>query len=86
MKATGGGQKFYHFITDELLPKIDDSYSVDKDRRTLLGHFFGGNFSLLALLTQVEDKRNDFSGFVSASPSLWYNDHYLFKLSQVLKA
>lgn len=86
MKAIGGGQKFYHFITDELLPKIDASNRVDKDRRTLLGHSFGGYFSLIALLTQVEDKRNDFSGFVSASPSLWYNDYYLFKLSQVLKA
>lgn len=86
MKATGGGQKFYHFITDELLPKIDASYSVDQNRRTLLGHSFGGYFSLLALLTQVEDKRNDFSGFVSASPSIWYHDYYLFKLSQVLKA
>lgn len=86
MKAIGGGQKFYHFITDELLPKIDASNRVDKDRRTLLGHSFGGYFSLIALLTQVEDKRNDFSGFVSASPSLWYNDYYIFKLSQVLKA
>ncbi|MCS3552720.1 MULTISPECIES: alpha/beta hydrolase [unclassified Sphingobacterium] len=86
MEAIGGGQKFYHFITDELLPKIDSSYRVDRDRRTLLGHSFGGYFSLLALLTQVEDRRNDFSGFVSASPSIWYNDYYLFKLSQVLKA
>ncbi|MEN5195511.1 alpha/beta hydrolase [Sphingobacterium faecium] len=86
MEAIGGGQKFYHFITDELLPKIDSSYRVDRDRRTLLGHSFGGYLSLLALLTQVENRRNDFSGFVSASPSIWYNDYYLFKLSQVLKA
>lgn len=86
MEAIGGGQKFYHFITDELLPKIGSSYRVDRDRTTLLGHSFGGYFSLLALLTQVEDKRNDFSGFVSASPSIWYNDYYLFKLSHVLKA
>lgn len=86
MEAIGGGQKFYHFITDELLPKIDSTYSVDQDRRTLLGHSFGGYFSLLALLTQVENKRNDFTGFVSASPSLWYNDYYLFKMLPVLKA
>jgi len=86
MEAIGGGQKFYHFITDELLPQIDSSYRVEIDKRTLLGHSFGGYFSLLALLEQVENKRNDFTGFVSASPSLWYNNNYLFKLAQILKA
>ena len=84
MKAIGGGRKFYHFLTKELLPKIDSNYRVDINKRTLLGHSFGGYFSLLALLEQVETKRTDFTGFISASPTLWYNNNYLFNLTKKL--
>jgi predicted alpha/beta superfamily hydrolase len=84
MKAIGGGRKFYHFLTEELMPKIDSNFRADTKKRTLLGHSFGGYFSLLALLEQVENKRNDFTGFVSASPTLWYNNNYLFNLTKKL--
>ncbi len=85
MKAPGGGQLFYQFITNKLLPKIDSNYRTENTNRTLLGHSFGGYFSLYALLEQLSQKRNDFKGFVSASPSLWYNNNYLFQLPQKLK-
>ncbi len=84
MKAIGGGRKFYHFMTQEVLPKIDLSYRSDTNKRTLLGHSFGGYFSLLALSEQVGNKRNDFAGFVAASPTLWYNDFYLSRLPKEL--
>ena len=86
MNAIGGGKRFYQFITDNLLPKIDSNYRTETTNRTLLGHSFGGYFSLYALLEQVNQKRSDFKGFVSASPSLWYNSNYLFQLPQKLKA
>jgi predicted alpha/beta superfamily hydrolase len=85
MKAPGGGRNFYHFITNELLPDIDSNYRTKTDKRTLLGHSFGAYFSLFTLQEQSQNKRTDFTGFVSASPSLWYNDFYLFKLNQILK-
>ncbi len=85
MKAIGGGEHFYHFITRELLPNIDTAYRTKPNKRTLLGHSFGGYFSLFALLEQVNEKRNDFSGFVSGSPTLWYNNNYLFQLPEKLK-
>ncbi|HEY5327540.1 MAG TPA: alpha/beta hydrolase-fold protein [Mucilaginibacter sp.] len=85
MKAVGGGQHFYQFITNELLPKVDSTYRTETNNRTLLGHSFGGYFSLYALMEQVDQKRNDFKGFVSASPSLWYNNYYLFQIPQKLK-
>ena len=85
ISAPGGGQRFYKFITAELLPKVDSSYRTEKQNHTLLGHSFGGYFSLYALLEQINEKRNDFSGFVSAAPSLWYNNNYLFRLSKKLK-
>lgn len=84
MEAIGGGQRFYRFITDELLPQIDSNYRADSTQKTLLGHSFGGYFSLLALSEQIRNKRSDFTGFVSASPSLWYNDNYIFRLSEEL--
>ncbi len=85
MKAPGGGLSFYQFITNELLPKIDSNYRTENKNRALLGHSFGGYFSLYALLEQLNQKRHDFKGFVSASPSLWYNNNYLFQLPKKLK-
>lgn len=85
MNAIGGGQRFYQFITRNLLPKIDSNYRTESRTRTLLGHSFGGYFSLYVLLEQLNQNRNDFNGFVSASPSLWYNNNYLFQLPQKLK-
>lgn len=85
MKAPGGGQRYYQFIINGLLPKIDSNYRTETNTRTLLGHSFGGYFSLFALQQQICEKRNDFKGFVSASPSLWYNNNYLFKLPDQLK-
>jgi len=84
MKAPGGGKMFYQFITKELLPEINAKYPSQQNNRTLLGHSFGGYFSLFSLLEQINNSRDDFSGFVSASPSLWYNNFYLNQLPQKL--
>ncbi|GAB2698366.1 hypothetical protein GCM10027037_23280 [Mucilaginibacter koreensis] len=80
MQAVGGGQRFYHFITCELLPEIDAKYRTQQGHRTLMGHSFGGYFSAYALLEQLNTNRADFSNFISASPSLWYHNNYLFQL------
>lgn len=80
----GGGQKFFDFITKELIPKIDAAYRTEKDNRTLLGHSFGGYFVLYSLMNQLQNKRNDFKTFISASPSLWYNHFYLNQLPELL--
>ena len=85
MKASGGGLNFYRFITKEILPKIHASYRTEKGKSTLLGHSFGGYFSMLALLQQTEEQTSYFQGFVSASPSLWYNDFYLKQLPEKLQ-
>ncbi|MHC8949814.1 alpha/beta hydrolase [Sphingobacterium hungaricum] len=86
MRAVGGGQRFYQFITDELIPKIDSSYRTLSDKRTLLGHSFGGYFSLLALSEQIKNSRHDFNGFVAASPTLWYNNFYMKQLDSLSKS
>jgi uncharacterized protein len=86
MNAAGGGKNFDAFITGELIPYIDSNYRTVKTSRSLIGHSFGAYFSLYALLNQVENRRTDFSNFVAASPSLWYNDFYLNQLPEKMKA
>ena len=84
LKADGGGQNFYNYITKELLPKIDSEFRTDQTDRTLLGHSFGGYFVLFSLLNQSAKQTNDFKYFISASPTLWYNGFYLNKLPEQL--
>lgn len=85
LKTAGGGENFKRYIVEELLPKIDEDFRTRREDRTLLGHSFGGYFALYTLLSQVEEKSRTFRNFVSASPTLWYNDYYLNNLVEVLK-
>jgi predicted alpha/beta superfamily hydrolase len=85
INAAGGGEKFYGFITKQLIPSIDSNYKTEKINRSLLGHSFGGYFSLYALLKQAENGNTIFKSFAAASPSLWYNNFYLNQLTEKLK-
>ena len=84
LNANGGGLNFYNYITKELLPKIDTDFRTDKTDRTLLGHSFGGYFVLFSLFNQSVNQTSDFKNFISASPTLWYNNFYLNKLPDQL--
>lgn len=83
--AIGGGLKFYDFITTQLISYVDSAYKTDKSNRSLLGHSFGGYFSLYALLNQVNNSKTIFKNFAAASPSLWYNNFYLNQLTEKLR-
>ncbi|SEK37135.1 alpha/beta hydrolase [Parapedobacter koreensis] len=84
INAPGGGLNFYRFITEELLPHLEADLRVDTTQRTLLGHSFGGYFALYTLLQQAQERQMVFANIVSASPTLWYNDFYLYQLSERL--
>lgn len=64
----GGAERFLAFIEDELKPLIAARYRVDPSRQTLFGHSYGGLFTLYALL----ERPQAFSGYVAASPSIWW--------------
>lgn len=85
MKAVGGGKNFNNFIVNQLIPHIDKEFKTETSNRALMGHSFGGYFSLYALLNQVESNQDTFKNIASASPSLWYNNFYLNQLSATLK-
>jgi predicted alpha/beta superfamily hydrolase len=84
LESDGGGLNFYNYLTRELLPKVDGDYRAESANRTLLGHSFGGYFALYSLFHQATTNSNEFRNFISASPSLWYNNFYLNQLPEQL--
>ncbi len=79
---SGGADKFLSFIKSELLPYVDKTYRTDESNRTLMGHSFGGFFTLYALEQVMFEKKNSFKNYVAASPSLDYCNNYLIKQFQ----
>ncbi|MGB0898852.1 MAG: alpha/beta hydrolase [Psychrobium sp.] len=63
-RRDGNGDNFLSFITKELIPKIEQEYSVN-DTRYFMGHSWGGAFSSY-VLSQNPDL---FKGFFIFSPS-----------------
>lgn len=86
MVTPGGGEKFRQFIVTELLSEVDSKFRTQKNNRTLLGHSFGGYFTMYALLKQAQSGQQIFKNFIAASPSLWYHDFYLKQLENQLAA
>jgi predicted alpha/beta superfamily hydrolase len=75
----GGHDELLDFLQHKLQPEIARRYPVDPNRLSLYGHSFGGMFALHALFTRPEL----FSHYVSASPSLWWQDRYLLNEERV---
>ncbi|MCI3922211.1 alpha/beta hydrolase-fold protein [Paenibacillus sp. TRM 82003] len=64
----GGADAFLGFIEDELKPRIERDFRVDRAKQALFGHSLGGFFALYALLT----KPSSFRSYVAGSPSVWW--------------
>jgi len=76
----GEADKFYRFLTSELVP----NFSAENRERVLIGHSFGGLFTLYASL----QSEPPFNHFVAISPSLWVNYsafHTHYQQVEVLK-
>lgn len=68
--AVGGADRFLAFLTQDLRPAIDASFSTDPSRQALFGHSYAGLFVLHALFTRPES----FQTYIAASPSVWFGD------------
>ncbi len=79
-EETGGAQNYSGFLSEELIPFIEDSYSLDPGKRNLLGHSVGGLFCIYNLAANAD--RPVFSGFVAASPSLFYMNEAMLAFSE----
>ncbi len=69
--VTGGGPEFLNFIETQLIPKVEQAYSVDTARssRVIIGHSYGGLFGTYALCAH----NKVFGNYLLLSPSLWFN-------------
>jgi hypothetical protein len=75
ISGSGDAPKFLAFLKKELFPLIESNYRVDASQRVLMGHSFGGTFSLYALFTEPEL----FSGYVVGSPAVPYGGQFAFE-------
>jgi uncharacterized protein len=73
-KPSGGAPAFLTFVQSELIPLIEREYRSDGAARVLVGHSYGGLFTLYALFHQPQL----FAGYVAGSPSLFYGDRVTF--------
>lgn len=82
----GGAPQFLEFLRDELMPTIEARYRVQGPRgRALFGHSLGGLFTDYALL-QYDPAKPFVTGFVPASPSLWYDSGSVYRYLDGLHA
>lgn len=70
--TSGGAAQFRRFMTEELIPIIDNAYRT-APQRVLGGWSFGGLFTIDTMLQEPQP----FFGFVGISPSIWWQDELL---------
>ncbi len=75
--TSGGAEKFLGFMSEELIPSMDDDYRTS-GFNVLVGHSLGGTFAVFALLNKPEV----FDAYIAISPYLQYADNYLVRESQ----
>ena len=74
LTPSGGGEAFLDFIRDELIPEIEGKYRTNP-YRILVGHSFGGLFTMNALFRRPEI----FQAYIAMDPSLWWDDQLLLR-------
>lgn len=68
--TSGGAEKFLGFLSEELVPYVDETYRT-AGFNMLLGHSFGGTFIGYTLLAEPDL----FDAFLAVSPYLMYADN-----------
>lgn len=72
----GQAAAFVSFLKNELIPFIENKYPSTGDR-TLFGHSHGGTATMFTFLTEPQL----FKSYISADPSLWWDNRYMSKLA-----
>lgn len=81
--TSGGAPAFLEFIERELIPYIDRTYRTVPTDRALLGHSYGGLFSLYTLV----ERPGLFQRIIAASPAAGWQDNLLVtRARQTLKS
>ncbi|MDG1858662.1 MAG: alpha/beta hydrolase-fold protein [Emcibacteraceae bacterium] len=69
---SGGSAKFLKFISDELIPDIDNKYSTS-NQRSFIGHSNGGLFAGYILL----EKPELFNAYIIIDPTVYWDNEYI---------
>ncbi len=72
---SGGAPAFLESLRTEVIPLVEGEFAADPEQRVLYGHSLGGLVTLYALF----EHRDLFRGYVATSPSLWWDDRYVFQ-------
>ena len=80
-EENGGADNFSNFLEKELIPYIENKYPVT-GFRTLIGHSYGGLFTIYTLLNHPQL----FSNYLAIDPSLDWDDQKLLKDSKEILA
>lgn len=67
----GGADDFLAFLVDELRPRIAREFATDPARQALMGHSFGGLFTMGALAARPDA----FQAWIGMSASFWFAGH-----------
>ena len=71
--------RFYLFMKYELIPYLNNNYNINNSENSLLGHSFGGLFTIYALF------KNDsiFKHYFALSPSLWVSNYSIYNFNKL---
>jgi predicted alpha/beta superfamily hydrolase len=73
----GGADNFLKFFRDELTPYIDKTFKTEP-YKVLIGHSYGGVFTMHALLNDPDL----FDAYIAIDPSFWYKSQMQVKSAQ----
>ncbi len=72
--VVGGSAAFRRFISDELIPHIEQNYRCN-DQRAIVGESAAGIFAVETLFLQPDL----FDRYIAVDPALWWNNHELVR-------
>lgn len=78
---SGDASTHLNFFKNDVIPYIENRFSTDPSRRTYVGNSFGGLFGAYILLSDPQMFKN----YILGSPSLWWDNGYIFKLEKSAK-
>lgn len=74
-RRLGRAAQFLDFLTEEVVPFVEERYDVAEEGATLFGSSLGGLFTLYAMLERPEA----FDAYIAVSPAIWWDDAEIMK-------
>ncbi|WIT13026.1 alpha/beta hydrolase-fold protein [Paucibacter sediminis] len=71
----GGAEPYRRYLAEQVLPYVAEHFRADMGQLSFLGHSYGALLGCHILLSSP----SLFQRYILSSPSLWYEDHLMFK-------